>query len=201
MLTHASKQNVRMVVVNLRDYPGSTPYSQEELGVIVSHDAQRQSDFMQARGLEIATFIEWLIRKEDLAKISEDAAQEISGESCSYPVGCPLPTLEEFYCPFQDPANSPMEIVEGIPLWVSAYYKHDTSVLESFEDFSLSQLASGLSSQALAEPRPSVQSFSPEEYDTNLDRQRTAHSYAPFLFMERSTFYTNARRALHEKLV
>lgn len=70
MLAHASEYNMRIVLVTLRDYPGSTPYSPAELDVIFSQDVDSQADFMQARSMEIASFLVWLVKGENLPPIS-----------------------------------------------------------------------------------------------------------------------------------
>ena len=50
----------------MRDYRGSTPYSSDDLADLWSTDPERQARTLRARGLEIATFLAWLIRKEDI---------------------------------------------------------------------------------------------------------------------------------------
>ncbi|KAG6867737.1 hypothetical protein C0993_011819 [Termitomyces sp. T159_Od127] len=73
MLTVASKKGTRFVALNRRDYPGSTAYRPEELHIVVSDvtDEEKHAEF-QARGIEIATFIDNFIKKNNLPPISKD---------------------------------------------------------------------------------------------------------------------------------
>ncbi|KAG7442250.1 uncharacterized protein BT62DRAFT_442547 [Guyanagaster necrorhizus] len=68
----APSKGVRFVALSRRPFPGSTPYSVEELDILQSadnDDAQRGA-FLEARGHEIAVFIDTFIRKFNLPPIS-----------------------------------------------------------------------------------------------------------------------------------
>lgn len=67
LFTFAAENNLRLVAINLRHYPGSTPLSSAELAALKS-DAGSQASFTRDRGLEIAAFLEWFIRKENIPK-------------------------------------------------------------------------------------------------------------------------------------
>ncbi|KAL5537017.1 hypothetical protein ACEPAF_840 [Sanghuangporus sanghuang] len=58
LLPLAPKHNVRLVLVNRRDYPGSSPYIEEDLS--------------KARASEFARFIKTFIEKENIPKASSD---------------------------------------------------------------------------------------------------------------------------------
>lgn len=61
----AAENNLRFVTVNLRDYPGSTPSSPAELSAVLG-DLEGQAGWLRDRGIEIAAFLEWFIRSEDI---------------------------------------------------------------------------------------------------------------------------------------
>lgn len=70
IIPFASANNLRLVLVNKRDYRGSTPYSQEELRDLASPDSGVQARAIAARGLEIGAFIRWFIQAEHIPPIS-----------------------------------------------------------------------------------------------------------------------------------
>lgn len=73
MLPVASNKGARFVALNRRHYPGSTEYRSGELNIVVSGGTEEEKDAeLQARGIEIATFIDNFIQINDLPPISED---------------------------------------------------------------------------------------------------------------------------------
>ncbi|EPT04329.1 hypothetical protein FOMPIDRAFT_44288 [Fomitopsis schrenkii] len=66
LFPHAAKYGLRLVALNLREYRGSTPYSPSDLAALGSGDMRQQLSMLQARGLEIATFLVSFIRKENI---------------------------------------------------------------------------------------------------------------------------------------
>jgi len=70
MIPYAAKNDFRLVLVNLRDYKGSTPYTDEERAAIRSSDPSEQASSLQARGLELARFMSWFIEQEQIPPIS-----------------------------------------------------------------------------------------------------------------------------------
>ena len=71
MLSFAAQNNLRVVLVNRRDYPGSTPISDEELATIGKGSTpEAQSAFMTSRGLEIVEFLAWFVKSQDIPPIS-----------------------------------------------------------------------------------------------------------------------------------
>ncbi|GBE81682.1 hypothetical protein SCP_0400530 [Sparassis crispa] len=69
LLPFAASNNLRLVLVNLRDYPGSTPFSPAELRAI----RENPSDAIQARGFELAAFLSWFVEREKIPPISESS--------------------------------------------------------------------------------------------------------------------------------
>ncbi|KAM5543809.1 hypothetical protein V8D89_002426 [Ganoderma adspersum] len=70
----APKAGVRFVAVNRRDYPGSTPFSADEIGVLNSGTDDQKADFLKARGVEFATFVDLFAEKNSLPPISADGS-------------------------------------------------------------------------------------------------------------------------------
>ncbi|KAL5513084.1 hypothetical protein ACEPAH_3482 [Sanghuangporus vaninii] len=68
----APKRNVRLVLVNRRDYPGSSPYTEEDLRKVRTDDPETHNDFAKARASEFARFIKTFIEKENIPKASSD---------------------------------------------------------------------------------------------------------------------------------
>ncbi|KAG6829248.1 hypothetical protein H0H87_012099 [Tephrocybe sp. NHM501043] len=73
LLPLAHTKNARFIAVNRRHYPGSTPFSDEELALVLKGgDSAKKDSAHHARGLEIATFIDNFITNNKVHPISED---------------------------------------------------------------------------------------------------------------------------------
>ncbi|EKM50136.1 uncharacterized protein PHACADRAFT_130755 [Phanerochaete carnosa HHB-10118-sp] len=57
LVPYAASSNLRIVRVNLRDYPGSTKFSEEEMDAIKSGDPEIQAGAMKAQGQQVAAFL------------------------------------------------------------------------------------------------------------------------------------------------
>ncbi|KDQ53356.1 hypothetical protein JAAARDRAFT_49830 [Jaapia argillacea MUCL 33604] len=68
LLPFGAKDNVRLVILNRRDYAGSTKYSEEELADL---NAGRKV-FMERHALETANFLLWFVETEKVPKVSSD---------------------------------------------------------------------------------------------------------------------------------
>jgi hypothetical protein len=78
------ENNIRLVVINRRDYPGSTALTEDELGVFSDTSESpeqnvRRADFTRARGLELITFMDLFIQKHNLPPISEVNGKKTGG--------------------------------------------------------------------------------------------------------------------------
>ncbi|KIP03868.1 hypothetical protein PHLGIDRAFT_76932 [Phlebiopsis gigantea 11061_1 CR5-6] len=69
MVPYAAAHNVRIVRMNLRDYPGATPFSPEELAALSSDDVTQQTAATKAHGDETAAFLEYFVKKHIIPKI------------------------------------------------------------------------------------------------------------------------------------
>ncbi|KAI5121868.1 hypothetical protein M0805_001076 [Coniferiporia weirii] len=72
ILPLAPSHQIRLVVVNRRDYPGSSPYAEAELENIRGSDTKSHNAFAQARGLEFAIFVKNFAEKEKIPQTSLD---------------------------------------------------------------------------------------------------------------------------------
>ncbi|EJF56674.1 hypothetical protein DICSQDRAFT_183714 [Dichomitus squalens LYAD-421 SS1] len=72
IIPFATQSNIRLVLLNVHGYPGSTPYSDEELDRLEGSLEARKAE-LQARGSELAAFIRWFIITEKIPPISESS--------------------------------------------------------------------------------------------------------------------------------
>ncbi|KZP26746.1 hypothetical protein FIBSPDRAFT_731663 [Athelia psychrophila] len=68
LLPLGAKDNIRLVIVNRRDYPGSTPYTDDNLADLNAGKAV----FMERLAAEVAHLLVWFSETHDIPKISAD---------------------------------------------------------------------------------------------------------------------------------
>ncbi|PCH39743.1 hypothetical protein WOLCODRAFT_116116 [Wolfiporia cocos MD-104 SS10] len=73
MIPYAVSPNLRLVMLNLRDYHRSTLYTPAELQALSSSDRKRQAAAIAARGLELAEFCRWFIETEHIPPIAKSS--------------------------------------------------------------------------------------------------------------------------------
>ncbi|OBZ73446.1 hypothetical protein A0H81_06664 [Grifola frondosa] len=66
LIPFAHQNNIRLVLVNRRGYPGTTPFTASELQCIYTADLPAQSDLLRSQGAYVAEFLLWFIRKEGI---------------------------------------------------------------------------------------------------------------------------------------
>lgn len=72
MIPFAAANRVRLILVNRRDYPGSTPLSDAEFGELGSSDLETRAKALAQQGLDIGLFLAWLIREENIPPVVID---------------------------------------------------------------------------------------------------------------------------------
>ncbi|EKM49711.1 uncharacterized protein PHACADRAFT_188757 [Phanerochaete carnosa HHB-10118-sp] len=72
LMAAAAEHNIRIVAMNRREYPGSTPLSPSDIQILSSGTDDEKAAFLRARGLEIATFACRFAQQYDIPRISED---------------------------------------------------------------------------------------------------------------------------------
>ncbi|PSR71718.1 hypothetical protein PHLCEN_2v12422 [Hermanssonia centrifuga] len=79
MLSFATSYNLRIVTVNQRDYPGSTPYTPSELDLLASPNVEDQELALRAQAQEIAAFLVHLTKSTDIQPVRETNGRRIGG--------------------------------------------------------------------------------------------------------------------------
>ncbi|KAL5513085.1 hypothetical protein ACEPAH_3483 [Sanghuangporus vaninii] len=72
LLPFAPQHNIRLVPISRRDYPGSSPYTDEDLEKINTDNAEMNNEFAKARAAEFARFIKTFVEKENIPRASSD---------------------------------------------------------------------------------------------------------------------------------
>ncbi|KAI0066921.1 hypothetical protein BV25DRAFT_1820041 [Artomyces pyxidatus] len=83
ILQYAKPLNLRVVLVNRRDYRGSTALSNDELDLLRPPNTtpETQAAFLRARGLEVAEFLAWFARTERIPSIEQGGGLSVVGWS------------------------------------------------------------------------------------------------------------------------
>ena len=72
MIPFAAANRVRLVLVNRRDYPGSTPFLDAELAALGSSDVETRARALARQGVDVGLFLAWLVRVENIPPVSVD---------------------------------------------------------------------------------------------------------------------------------
>lgn len=72
LLPLAPQYNIRLVLVNRRDYPNSSPYTDKDLEKLKSTDDWSQNEFAKGRAEEYATFIKQFVEQERIPEMTAD---------------------------------------------------------------------------------------------------------------------------------
>lgn len=70
MIRFATANRVRLILVNRRDYPGSTPLSDAELAALGSSHLETRAKALAQQGTDIGLFLAWLVREEKIPAMS-----------------------------------------------------------------------------------------------------------------------------------
>ncbi|KAH9013512.1 hypothetical protein EDB85DRAFT_2198778 [Lactarius pseudohatsudake] len=70
MIPFAAANRIRLILVNRRDYPGSTPLSDAELATLGSSDMETRAKALAQQGTDIGLFLAWLVREEKIPAMS-----------------------------------------------------------------------------------------------------------------------------------
>lgn len=79
MIPYAKQSKLRLVLLNMRDYPGSSPYTQVELEALQSPDTQVQASALKQHGVELAAFLVGYIRDNNIPAPQKSADGNIVG--------------------------------------------------------------------------------------------------------------------------
>ncbi|KAI0342327.1 hypothetical protein BDW22DRAFT_1357653 [Trametopsis cervina] len=78
MFPFAAARNLRFISLNMREYPGSSPFSDSDLASWNSSDAQKQAAALRDQSLEIARAIAHLIKTENVPTPRPDKCKPVS---------------------------------------------------------------------------------------------------------------------------
>ncbi|KZT27893.1 hypothetical protein NEOLEDRAFT_1167947 [Neolentinus lepideus HHB14362 ss-1] len=182
LLPLAAQHNLRLFLLNMRDYPGSMPVSPEEVDKIRSTDLNVNVAILRELGLQIGSFLAWYgslavlawssgnmttsATIANLGKLEEDKKARLRGHLRAYVIyDCPsyifgLSPQPDFYNPFRDPSLDAKARAEVFSVWVTLYYQHPEPDSGSL---------SGLSTRAIEDPPPekiaTYHRFSPDEVE------------------------------------
>ncbi|TFK56428.1 hypothetical protein OE88DRAFT_1729933 [Heliocybe sulcata] len=79
LFPYAPRYGLRFVTVNRRDYPGSTPFSSEELGMLWGQNKNVQTALLRTLSLQIATFVDWFVKSEEIPPSSISTTGQKTG--------------------------------------------------------------------------------------------------------------------------
>lgn len=72
MIPFAAANRVRLILVNRRDYPGSTPFSDAELAELGSSHLETRAKALAQQGTDIGLFLTWLVREKKIPAMTVD---------------------------------------------------------------------------------------------------------------------------------
>ena len=79
MLSLAARYNLRLIVVNMRDYSGSTPYTEAQLGELLKPDVEVQAGALRRYGQEIAAFLAFVCKNLDISPTATQGLKKSAG--------------------------------------------------------------------------------------------------------------------------
>ncbi|TFY74065.1 hypothetical protein EWM64_g9947 [Hericium alpestre] len=79
MFSAAEAHGLRIVAINRRDYPGSTPMSDDDITANGSPDNESWTEFFRQRAFEIGEFLAWFAQTQDIPKFSESETGKAEG--------------------------------------------------------------------------------------------------------------------------
>ncbi|KAI0092160.1 Alpha/Beta hydrolase protein [Irpex rosettiformis] len=80
LFRHAPRYNLRFISVNAREYPGSTPLTDEELSRLMSRDPVEEALALSTQGMEFARFVKGIIELERFPRPRETTDEKTGKE-------------------------------------------------------------------------------------------------------------------------
>ncbi|KAG6889205.1 hypothetical protein C0995_002665 [Termitomyces sp. Mi166 len=149
----ANSRQLRIIALNRREYPGTTPYTDNERRVVREDSFEERKSFLQAQGNLIALAVDGLIQQLSLpgrvaaagwslgttlllsmycsiSKLSDDVQQRLKKSVRTFVLletatyPLGIPTPLSGYSPLFDDKLSPEQVVPAFERWVSSYYQH-----------------------------------------------------------------------------
>ncbi|KAF8665758.1 hypothetical protein AX16_000206 [Volvariella volvacea WC 439] len=126
----APAANLRIVYINRRNYPGSTAHSATENDIILNGSDAQKTEFLNAQGMQLLTFIDAYILENQLPSITPEKTGGIALILRSVIMLEPPPPAFDFSYPKQMwvpliDASIPQETqLPFFAQWITAYFKH-----------------------------------------------------------------------------
>ncbi|KIJ27898.1 hypothetical protein M422DRAFT_71509 [Sphaerobolus stellatus SS14] len=115
LLALAPTYNLRLVAITRRDYPGSTPFTDEELRVIQGGNKDEKLTFLKDRALEIWKFVRRFAKERELPKWRQEDGKGgifLMGWSLGNMLGLAAMTFLK---------EMPQDLREDLNEWVKGY--------------------------------------------------------------------------------
>ncbi|KAK7686233.1 hypothetical protein QCA50_010453 [Cerrena zonata] len=82
LIPHAKKHNLRLVLLNQRGYPGSSPFADKEIAAMQSEDLELQRAFTREQGHIYGQVISTLIETLDIPSLCTTQDEKLEGGVC-----------------------------------------------------------------------------------------------------------------------
>ncbi|KDQ53365.1 hypothetical protein JAAARDRAFT_183320 [Jaapia argillacea MUCL 33604] len=218
LLHLCAKDNVRLVILNRRDYAGSTKYTDEELADLNAGDKA----FMERLALEVANFLVWFAETEKVPEVTPDRRRggfSVMGWSLGnatplailgHPEVIPKETLAKLEPYFRqlvlyDPPHLTFgydQPPEGYNPFIDPDYPTPEAIFNNFRywvstyyDHSDPYSVSGLDFSKRG-VRPSVDNMTEDETAVNFDPAAAARTEFPMFFPMQPALNAQGQRAL-----
>lgn len=73
LLEPAVARNLRIITINTREYPGSSPLTESEFSQLTSSDKEVQETALRNHALGIANFVAWITKDQNIPAPQTDA--------------------------------------------------------------------------------------------------------------------------------
>ncbi|KAJ7579965.1 hypothetical protein C8J56DRAFT_961926 [Mycena floridula] len=123
----AASNNIRLVAINRRLYKGSTPLTEAEAMILITSSGEEKADFINTRGLEIATLVDSFIQSAQLPPVSSDG----KGDPPSLIFGLPAPPAN--WAPQVDTSIPEETRIPMFTRWITSYFDHGDLSTKSWD--------------------------------------------------------------------
>jgi pimeloyl-ACP methyl ester carboxylesterase len=198
LLPIASSHSLRVICPTRRDYPGSSPYTDEEIRIIQHGSHDERTKLLHDQGVLMALCVDGIIQTLSLPKaggglavigwsmgniytlamracirdLPVDTRQRLNSHMRSFIIWDPPFTVFGFTSPHPPPQVSQEEFIATFPKFVGTHYKHVN--LDSKDPSQLDQIGD-------PSRKPTNETMSPEELSSTIDFTPSFKSEVPFL--------------------
>ena len=81
LFAHASRYKLRIVLINQREYPGSSPLNEQEMTNLWSQEPDKQAAAVRDQGFELATFVARFIEEKSIPAPRNAGGKMVGGIS------------------------------------------------------------------------------------------------------------------------